>query len=63
MLPDSLGFWGMEELWQIRSVELTFNYPLTVEGPFQAASHFSEEMPDVSEVYLRPFLSLQIQDR
>ena len=32
MLPDSQGCWGMEELWQIRSEELTFNYPLTVKG-------------------------------
>lgn len=42
---------------------INIQLPLDCERAVQGASHLSEEMTDVSQVYLSPFLSLQIKDR
>jgi len=62
MLPDSQGCWGDGGTLENKVSGINIQLPTDCERAVQGASHLSEKT-DVSKVYLRPFLSLQSQDR
>lgn len=58
MLPDSQGCWGDGGAVANKVSGINIQLPFDYERAIQTASHLSEEMADVSDIYLSPFLSL-----
>lgn len=50
----------MEELWKIRSAELTFNYPLTVKGLSKGPATYLKKLMSVRFI-LDPFSPYKVK--